>query len=190
MLPPSFRTASATAFFRPPDLLTAKRRVYGPRSRASTPVARLAPGVSPEAAQARLSALQGAELKPGELELRMTPLAERMGRSSRPTLVLLSSVALLVLIVGCANLANLVLARGAERQRELAVRLSLGASTWRVARLLLVENLVVAALGGVAGVAAAYGSFGTLVALLPASLSRNMAPAFDARVFASHSPSR
>jgi predicted permease len=183
VLPSSFRTASASPFFRTPDVLMAARPKYGPVSRASTPIARLAADVSPGAAQARLSAIRATELSPGRTELRMVPLRDRMGRFSRPTLVLLSAAALLVLIVGCVNLANLVLARGAERQRELAVRLSLGASTLRITRLLLVEALVVAALGGVVGVAAAYWSFGVLVARLPLSMSRSMAPVFDSRVF-------
>jgi predicted permease len=171
-----------SSFFRTPDALIVTRpSSAGPRT--STPIVRLADGVSAQAAQARLSAIHGRELSPGKTELRMVSLQNRMGRFSRPTLVLLCGVAFLVLIIACANLANLVLARGTERQRELAVRMSLGASTMRVARLLLTETLLVAVLGGIIGVAAAYWSFGVLVAQLPSSLSQSMAPAFDARVF-------
>jgi putative ABC transport system permease protein len=182
VLPPSFRTASATAFFTPPDFLTVKRPVYGPGIRASTPIARLAAGITPGAAQARLSAVHGKTLQPGDLELRLVPLRDLMGRSSGRTLTLLSWAALLVFLVGCANLANLVLARGAERQRELAVRASLGGSQWRIARLLVVENLVVALMGGAVGLGVAYWSYGLLVANLPATMARSVAPAFDTRV--------
>jgi predicted permease len=184
VLPPSFRVASATAFFAPPDVLTMKAPAYTPGSGASPPIARLAAGVTPQAAQARLSALTGEQLKPGAFELRLVPLREMMGRTSSQTLTLLGAAALLVLIVGCANLANLVLARGAERQRELAVRASLGAPRWRLVRLLLVENLAIAVLGGAVGLCLAYWSFGLLVANLPPALARSLDPAFDARAFA------
>jgi predicted permease len=85
--------------------------------------------------------------------------------------------------VGCANLANLVLARGAERQRELAVRASLGAPRWRLMRLLLVENIAIALIGGSVGLCLAYWSFGVLVANLPVALARSVDPVFDARAF-------
>jgi putative ABC transport system permease protein len=183
VLPPSFRVASATVFFVPPDVLTMEPPSYPPGSRASTPIARLAAGLTPEAAQARLSAVRGTDIKPGETELRLVPLREVMGRSSGRTLWLLGAAALLVLIVGCANLANLVLARGAERQRELAVRASLGAPRWRLMRLLLVENIAIAVLGGAVGLCLAYWSFGVLVANLPETLARSVDPSFDARTF-------
>ncbi|HEX9364995.1 MAG TPA: ABC transporter permease, partial [Vicinamibacterales bacterium] len=183
VLPPAFRVASATVFFTPPDVLTMEASSAPAGSRVFRPVARLAAGVTPEAAQARLSALTGPDLKPGEFELRLVALRETMGRTSGQTLRLLGAAALLVLIVGCANLANLLLARGAERQRELAVRASLGAPRWRVVRLLLVENLAIAVLGGGVGVCLAYWSFGFLVASLPPALARSLDPAFDARAF-------
>ena len=183
VLPPSFRVVSATVFFVPPDLLTMEPQSYPPGSRAATPIVRLAAGVTPAAAQARLSAVRGAEVKPGETELRLVPLRTAIGRMSSQTLVLLSAAAVLVLIVGCANLANLVLARGAERQRELAVRASLGAPRWRLMRLLLIENLTIAVVGGSVGLCLAYWSFGALVASLPVALARSLDPSFDARAF-------
>ena len=183
VLPPSFRVVSATAFFVPPDVLTMTPASYPPGSRASTPIVRLAAGVTPAAAQARLSAVRGAEVKPGETELRLVPLRTVMGRTSSQTLALLSAAAILVLIVGCANLANLVLARGAERERELAVRASLGAPRWRLMRLLLIENLTIAVAGGAVGLCLAYWGFAALVANLPVSLARSLDPSFDARAF-------
>jgi predicted permease len=178
VLPPSFR-----AFFSPPDMLSLTTPSNDPGSRASLPIARLAAGVTREAAQARLSALTATELKPGVLELRMIPLRQMMGRASSRILTLLCAAAFLVLLVGCANLASLVLARGAERRRELAVRASLGGSQWRLARLLLVETVVVAVTGGTVGLAVAYWSFGLLTAKLPAALAQSVDPVFDVRAF-------
>jgi putative ABC transport system permease protein len=183
VLPPSFRVVSATVFFVPPDMVTMEPPSYPPGARASTPIVRLAAGPTLDAAQARLSAVRGPDIKPGQTELRLVPLREVMGRSSGRTLTLLGGAALLVLIVGCVNLANLVLARGAERQRELAVRASLGAPRWRLVRLLLVENVAIAMLGCGLGLCLAYWSFGVLVANLPAALARSVDPAFDARAF-------
>jgi len=137
--------------------------------------ARLAPGVSLERAQAELGVLSARIAAQNERDtlgrgVALFPLwrAPRTGAAILgPIIMVLGGICALVLLLACANLASLLLARGVSRRREIAIRLSLGARRGDVARQLLVESLLLALLGGVAGVFVASFGIGLLEAWAP-----------------------
>src|SRR5271157_1376513 len=139
-------------------------------------VARLAPGIAPEAAGVGLEAL-GAQLAGQYAENRnksfaAIPLRETLVRNVRSTLRLLMGAVLVVLLISCANVAHLMLARGAGRVREYAIRTALGAGGARIARQVLSESLAIALAGGAAGIALVFGGVRLAVRLAPATLPR------------------
>lgn len=150
--------------------------------------ARLKPGVSIAQARAQLQPLFSDLLKStppqfrGEVHLSVRPLREReLGDASLAAWVLLGAV-LAVLLLACANVANLLLARAAARQRELAVRTALGASQGRMFRQAIIESTVLALAGGAAGCAAGYGLLRIFIALAPRGLPRLQQAGLDHRV--------
>ncbi|MGE3344772.1 MAG: ABC transporter permease, partial [Vicinamibacterales bacterium] len=138
--------------------------VQGRTHRMTEMIARLAPDVTVEQARAEVAAITTrvhAE-HPGTYDaasgyaVTVTPFKEVLGQDARLTLWLLMGVAAFVLIIACANVANLTLMRGVRRQHEMVVRAALGAGAGRLRRLLLLEHLVLALAGGALGVAIAY----------------------------------
>ena len=151
-------------------------------------VGRVKPGVSIDAARADVTqiaeALGRQNGAPTPRRITMTPMREVLiGRELRLTSILLLGVVGFVLLLCCANVANLVLARATVRARELAVRAALGAGRRRIVGQLLTESLVLAAIGGVLGVGLAAAILAAAPALIPAGLLPDAIPLrLDARV--------
>ena len=150
---------------------------------------RLAAGATMHGAREEMNVLAArlGELYPETNEgwgITVTPLRDRIVGSVRPTLLVFLAAVGFVLLIGCANVANLLLVRGASRRRELAVRTALGARRFRLVRLLLAEALVLSVLGGLAGVILSVAALNVFTSLAPAGIPRLEEVAVDGRVLA------
>jgi putative ABC transport system permease protein len=120
------------------------------------PVARLKPGVSLDAARLEMDAVAQqleAEFPDSNRNVRalVTRVQDQVVQNVRPAILMLTGAVVLVLLIACANVANLLLARAVDRQKEVALRIALGATRGRIVRQLLVESVLLAAVGGAAG---------------------------------------
>jgi predicted permease len=153
-------------------------------------VARLKPGATVERAQTELDVVASrlAQQFPGyyppsrAFRLSVRPLLEQVVGDVRPALLMLLGAVGFVLLIACANVANLLLARAATREKEMAIRTAVGASRRRVVRQLLTESVVLACAGGALGLLAAYWGLDALRGLGPGNIPRLRDVGMDLRV--------
>ena len=193
VMPASFRLPRDFASERPSELWTPydlgpEAMAWG--SRSLTAFARLRPGVSAAAAAAAMGTVEarwfelGHWQKGDETGLHPIPMRDFVIGEVRTALWILLGAVAVILLIACANVANLMLARGDERHREVAVRTALGASRGRIMSQLLTESVVIAIAGGVLGTALAYGGLRVLQAAQPAGIPRIEQIGIDGGVFA------
>ncbi|HEU4566311.1 MAG TPA: ABC transporter permease [Gemmatimonadaceae bacterium] len=146
--------------------------VQGRTHRMTEVFARLAPGATVERARSEIARIAStvyadhpdAYERAARYEIAVSPLRQALNERASLTLWLLMGAAAFVLLIACANVANLTLMRGVGREREMLVRAALGAGRWRLRALLLIENLILALVGGALGVLVAFGGLRMLVA--------------------------
>ena len=190
VMPPEFRFPSPkTELWAPLHLDARKTGNYWGDSYMEI-LARLRPGVTLPQAGVELASLRPQIVAafpwpmPRDMWIKdyLVPLQESLVLDARPRLLILLAAVGLLLLIACANVANLQLARSASREREVALRTALGAGRWRIVRQLMTESVLLAALGGALGLLAAFAGLGLLKASLPADTPRLAAVSIDGRV--------
>ena len=178
VMPPAFTFPTGVDLWVPLQAVANPRGMENRGAVYLQTVGRLKDGVTREQAAAELDAIiarlaaQYPETQAAGHRVVLTPLADHLFGDAKPALWALFGATALLLLVGAANIANLMLARATSRRRELAVRVALGASRWRLAAQLLVESLVLALVGGAAGLLLASWLIELLAALAPADIPR------------------
>ena len=177
---------ASTLLVRPDDRWT--RSVYQARACCVRVAARLAPGVDAVAAEAELALLNtryrsAVGAQPGGVRVAGTAFAEENKTDTQSAFTPVLVAVLLVLSLACANVGNLLLARATARRREIAVRLSLGASRGRIVRQLLTESLVLGVVAGALGLAVAFWAPSRLMTLLAPGSGVWLAPNGTVLVF-------
>src|SRR5881398_331159 len=182
--PPGFEYPEQTQIWVP----SAVNLSLEPRdNRVWSAIARLNPGVDLKQAQTRLSAInarldkQFHETNKG-WDVVLSTLQERLVREVKPSLLALLGAVGFVLLIACANVANLLLARSAARQNEIAIRAAMGASRGRVVRQMLTESILLSAIGGIAGLLLSVWLTDVLISIIPEGAPRLDQVGIDYRV--------
>ena len=186
IMPPSFQFPDRDIDLWTPIAFTAAQaQQHG--SHYVAVIGRLKPGVTTEQARTEMSGIAArlAEQYPNSnagWSTIVVPMQQFEVRDIKPALLVLLGAVALVLLIACANVANLLLARSTARQKEIAIRTALGASRSRVVRQLLTESVLLAVVGGGAGLLLAAWGTRSLLALAPEDLPRVKDVALDGRV--------
>ncbi|PYR61959.1 MAG: permease [Acidobacteria bacterium] len=179
--------------FRVPDMWTAVRINYETANRNNViwrVIGRLKPGVTIEQADAQVEAVatdirQHFQIsQTAGLHFHVVPMHDDLVKDVRRTILTLMGAVLFVLLIACANVANLLVVRASARGRELAIRAAIGGSRWRLVRQMLAESLLLAGAGTALGLALARGGIQALIALAPPTLPRLESVAIDPIVLA------
>jgi putative ABC transport system permease protein len=173
VMPPQFKLPASAEAWTPVAQESGEMRLRA--ARYFDTVARLKPNVTPVQAEAELRTIAGrlANQYPesdANWNVRLATLRETLVGDLRPALLVLLGSVMLVLLIACANVANLMLARATTRYRELAIRAALGASRWRIVRQLIVESMLISVSAGALGLLFALWGVSAIVWLVPKDL--------------------
>src|SRR5215813_5854103 len=177
VMPPGFKFPDEADAWTPVTLSPTRNNSY------LRPLIRLAKGVPFSQAQAEMTTI-ASQLEPlhppnRHLSFHLIPLHEELVGNVRSSLLVFLGAVTFVLLIACANVANLLLARAAARQKEMALRAALGASRSRVIRQLLTESLLLSFVGGLTGLLLAFAILKLLLAFAPAGIPRLTAISID-----------
>lgn len=187
VMPASFRRGTNTDVYAP---MAFDEQDWASRgAHYITVLGRLKPGVTVEQARTQLEAIAArlAEKYPDTNKnwgVLVKTLLDSTTGTLRPTLLILLGAVGLLLLIACANVANLLLARATARQREISIRAALGSSRWRIVRQLLTESLVLGLFGGLLGALIGKWSLDAMLAIAPSDLPRAAEIALDGRALA------
>jgi putative ABC transport system permease protein len=190
IMPPGFKGLTDTAELWAPFAFTGSAQAMANRgSRGFAPVAKLKKGVSLAAVQSEMDAiarrLEAAYPQTNEKRgVEVSPLDVELVGALRPALLMLMAAVAFVLLIACANVANLLMTRSEARRREIAVRTALGAGRGRLLRQLITESCVLTFIGAAVGLLLAQASIGALLASSPVTFPSFVAPTLDLRVAA------